>query len=156
MSGVVAAVKCEVPAGCQASRCRRPGCSVSMAGLPEDYVLVDLDCPELDISPDGKRCDYVFVGGDEDAMWVAPIELKSGRFKVSEVKKQLKGGTDVAAAWLPRQDGFRFVPVLVYGGGMHKQERNALGRVKITLHGRTRRAVWIRCGGALKDALSKA
>ena len=127
-----------------------------MAGLPPDQILVDLDCSELDISQNGNRCDYVFVGGDKDPVWVAPIELKSGSFKASEVKKQLQGGADVAGAWLPRQNGFRFVPVLVHGGGMHKHERKALGNVKITLYGRTRQAVWIRCGRALKDALSKA
>ena len=65
MNGVVATVSSSVDQKCQVSACGARGCSVSLRGAPTARVIVDLDCDELGIDPDHKRCDYVFFGEGE-------------------------------------------------------------------------------------------
>ena len=155
MIGFIAAVESNVPQPCQTAKCSKDRCSVRLDGLPTDHVLIDLDCDALSIPPGSKRCDYVFVGGDEDAMWVAPIELKSGSFKGGSVAKQLQGGANAAEGWLPPGKSFRFVPVLVHGKGVHRREYKRLNESKIKMRGLTRQTKLIKCGGLLTTALAK-
>ena len=111
MSGLVQVVFDTVSRRCHTSDCGRDGCDVQMDGVPDPHVVVDLDCEPLGLL-DQKRCDLLFVGEDDDEAWVAPIELKSGRFTGYQVVKQLQGGADAADGWLPDGSAFRFVPVL--------------------------------------------
>ncbi len=155
MSGFVAAVRSKVPQDCQAASCEKKGCSASLAGLAEDRVLIDLDCAALDIPQDHRRCDYVFVEGDNDPQRIEVIELKSGAFKGNEVAEQLQGGAAAADRWLPRGTSFQFVPVLVHRKGVHRLEYRRLNQRKIKLRGLERQTKLIKCGGLLTDALAK-
>ena len=112
MTELVKVVSDRVPSSCRASNCDKEGCRVSMKDAPPQRVLVDLDCNDLELAPTSKRCDYVFVGDDGVESWVAPIELKGGRFKALQVAKQLQGGAEAADRWLPPDSSFRFVPTL--------------------------------------------
>ena len=47
-----------------------------------------MDCDALKIPRQQKRCDYLFIGEEETATWIAPIELKSGRLRATEVLDQ--------------------------------------------------------------------
>ena len=117
---------------------------------------MDLDCPALP-QPDGRRCDFVFVGeesrGDSAAAWVAPIELKSGAFSASAVAEQLQAGADLADQWLPADASFKFVPVVAHGGGIRREKLKALRKTFVTLREQERRLVLLRCGSPLRQAL---
>ena len=152
MSRAVRTVARRVDERCHASNCRKEGCSVSMKGVPADRIVVDLDCEALGL-PDGPRCDYVFVGSDDDGTRVAPIELKSGGFRASQVLDQLQGGADAADGWLPNDCAFEFIPILVHGKRVHRQALNTLRGRNVRLRRHERQTVLIRCGSPLMQAL---
>ena len=153
MKGLVAAVSDAVPGGCRSNSCSKEGCTLSVGIAKVKRILVDLDCPDLHIPPDLKRCDYVFVGEKNTKAWVAPIELKSGRFDAAKVIDQLQGGAETVKAWLPNDSAFQFVPVLAHGGAIHRQQLNAFRSRKVRLRKQKQQVVVVRCGGRLKDAL---
>lgn len=91
MSALVLGTREKVPPECLAQSYKKDGCSVSMAGVPADHLVVDLDCRELRLRAEHKRCDFVFIGESKDNAWVVPIELKSGNFRPDSVAAQLQG-----------------------------------------------------------------
>ena len=152
MSSLVDAISGKAPSGFLTTSTRKEGCSVSMTGAPEKRVLIDVDR----VSADGQKCDLLFIGENDDNAWVAPIELKSGSFSGASVARQLQGGADIAARWLPRNARFKLVPILAHGKGVNRRELKALRGVKIRLRGERRQAQLIRCGAPLLTALAKA
>ncbi len=128
---------------------------MSLKGAPTDHVLVDLDCETLQSRHQGKRCDYLFVGGEANTVWVVPIELKSGRFKASEAAEQLRGGAALTASWLTDGSMFNLVPVLAHGPGIHKQVFKQLRSERIRLRGQARQIETIRCGQPLRVVLRR-
>ena len=127
-----------------------------MHGVPVEHVAVDLDCDALRIPADHKRCDYLFVGKDENIAWVSPIELKGGAFRGNSAAAQLQRGADIADVWIPDGLGFRLAPVLAAGQRVHRERLRALRGAPITLRGQSRRPVLIRCGSRLMEALERA
>ena len=153
MSGLVESVADKVPSECHAKRLRKEGCSVSMKGISETRVVVDLDCNALDLAPASKRCDYLFVDEELNAAWVAAIEHKSGSFKAGPVVEQLQGGANAANKWLPAESSFQFIPVLAHRKGVHRNDQRTLRSRKIKLRGQEKQTVLIRCGQGLREAL---
>jgi len=127
-----------------------------MTDAPRRHVLVDLDCKELESAPASKRCDFLFVGDDEHAAWVVPIELKSGAFTGGSLMEQLQGGANAADRWIPSGCSLQFVPVLASGRRIHRERLKSLRRVTVRLRGQRKRPVLIRCGAPLADALVTA
>ena len=78
MSEVVAAFAANVPPPCRVSCCERHGCSVDLGGCSKRRAIVDMDCLAVPLAKGQPRCDYIFVGEQDDTTWVVPIELKSG------------------------------------------------------------------------------
>lgn len=126
---------------------------MSLADVPTEHVLVDLDCESLQSRYQRKRCDYLFVGEEAETVRVVPIELKSGGFKAADVAEQLRGGAALAAAWLPDDSAFSFVPVLAHGKRIHRRELEKLRSERIQLRGQARQIVSIHCGQPLRGAL---
>lgn len=155
MKGLVAAVSDAVPDRCRPNSCDKEGCKLSVRIAKVKWVLVDLDCEELHIPHGRKRCDYVFVGEKRTKAWVAPIELKSGRFHAAEVIDQLQGGAETVEekAWLPDDGAFQFVPVLAHGGVIHRRQLKEFRSHKVLLRKQEQQVVVVRCDGRLKDAL---
>ena len=153
MSGTVASIARIIPNSCRTTHCNKDKCRVDLAGAPQVRVIVDMDCDALSIPDDWKRCDYLFVGEDRDAIWVTPIELKSGRLSVSEVLEQLEGGARMANRWLPQGISFQLAPVLAHGKTIHRNDLKTLRAKKIQLRGQRRRTVLIKCGDQLTKAL---
>lgn len=153
MSGVSAEIARKVPRNCHATKCSKDGCNVDLDGSPEQRVIVDLDCNSLSIPDDQKRCDYLFVGEEDNTTWISPIELKSGRFSVSSTLAQLIGGVGVADKWLPQGIALRFVPVLAHGKPIHKQDRLRLLSRSLNLRGKTSKTMLLKCGDRLTKAL---
>ncbi len=156
---LVSAVTQNVPSDpacrCRKQTCRKHGCSVSMKGAPTNRVVVDMDCDPIKNSSNGKQCDYLFFGKENNVSWVAPIELKRGDVNADKAVKQLQRGSDTADKWLPSGSSFRFVPVVAHAG-IHKRDETILRKKPIKLRGQVRRAILIRCGNTLREALKKA
>ena len=156
MSEVVAAFAANVPPACQASCCKRHGCSVDLGGCSEKRAIVDMDCLALPIPDDRERCDYVYVGEEVGATWVVPIELKGGGIgNVNEVLRQLEGGAMVADAWLPEEATFDFLPVVAHGKPIRKRSLDRLRVLKVALRGKRRAAEIVPCGGPLQPLLAE-
>ena len=86
MSEVVAAFAANVPPPCRAGCCERDGCSVDLVGCSARRAIVDMDCLVLPIPEGQRRCDYIFVGEEDDTTWVVPIELKSGTIRTRRLQ----------------------------------------------------------------------
>ena len=153
MSGTVAEIALIIPDSCLTTHCNKDKCRVNLAEAPPVRVIVDMDCNALSIPNDWKRCDYLFVGEDHDATWVAPIELKSGRLSVSAVLGQLEGGARMANRWLPQGATIQFAPVLAHGKTIHRNDLKALRDKKLQLRGQRKGITVIKCGDRLTKAL---
>lgn len=155
MNEVVAAFAANVPLPCQVSCCDRDGCSVDLVGCSATRTIVDMDCLALPLPKQQKRCDYLFVGEEDDTTWVVPIELKSGGIgNVNEVLQQLRGGAVIADAWLPEEGEFDFLPVVAHGKDMPKRAWERLRRLRVRLRGKERSPGIIQCGGLLLSLLA--
>ena len=159
MSALVDAVRAHVPQSCRAARCRKQGVSASLSGLPDQRVLVDLDCHDLDIDPKMRRCDFILACDDNQIAQIAPIELKRGDVEPADVAEQLAGGAQIADRWLPQEGSLRvrFRPVVVYGGKFNRhQRRKPTAKEKVRFRGRLYEIKRIRRGSPLRDALGGA
>ena len=152
MSGV-AAVASRIPARCESKRCNKDGCRIDLKGMQETRVLVDMDCCGLPIPEGHKRCDYLLVADGSNKTWTVPIELKSGRWKATDVLEQLQEGAEVAGTWLPKGISIELTPVLAHGKSIHPQNLKTLRSRKIHLRGQKKATVLIRCGDPLTKAL---
>ena len=121
-ANIVEEVRRAVPAGCVATGCRKGRCTVSLRKAPEPRVIIDLDHPQAPVGQNDKRCDYIFIGGS-DKVWVAPMELKSGKPEASEIAPQLQAGADVADKIVPRGAKVQFRPLAIYGGSAPRDAR---------------------------------
>ena len=153
MTGTVAAVANRVPGCCHAMHCNRDGCRVDLQGAPSVRLLIDMDCDGLQIPRQQKRCDYLFIGEKGTATWIAPIELKSGGFRATEVLDQLAGGVRAVEPFLPPGISFQLVPVLAHGKSIRRIELKRLRSGKIQLRGQPGQIAIMKCGEALKQKL---
>ena len=154
MSKSVTACVNKIPARCRVTRCNKKGCRVGLKGAPRKHVLIDMDCDALQIPGGQKKCDYLFVGEENNTTWVVPIELKGGGWKASEALEQIEEGVKMADRWLPQGTSFQFVPVLAHGKGTHRNELKKLRSGKMRLRGQMKRITLIRCGDPLTKALA--
>ncbi len=132
---------------------------MSLAGVPRDHVLVDLDCADLTILRGRTRCDYVFFAAESGRLaCIVPIELKSGSVRLGKAVQQLQAGADIASSWIPSGPAPTFVPVLVHGRRIHMRDRRALrsSSKMITFRDLRKNVQTIRCGAPLSKAISKA
>ena len=154
MNGDVTGLVRTVPDCCRANYCDRDGCKVSLVDAPPKRVVIDMDCPNHQIHNNQKRCDYLFIGEENNTRWVAPVEMKSGRVKsVTDVRKQLEGGVKAMDSWLKESISFEFVPVLVHGKKIHRNDNKRLRSEIIQFRGQRRKISLLRCDNKLVKAL---
>ena len=132
------------------------GCYLTMHELHPQNAIIDMDCPELQIPLDHRRCDFIFAGATAKTAnkdLLAPIEMKRGKANAGELCRQLKAGA-LFAQELPIPEGmdFQFRPVAVYGGRLHKNERDRLKKNKIPFRGSQYEIKLLRCGSPLAAA----
>ena len=121
MSNFLKEIREKLPEGCQATRCKKEGCSLTNARLQSTPLIVDMDCDELPVATNQKRCDYILFSEEEGHNWMVPIEMKRGGVDLSEAKKQLQAGTDFATRELLSQGtDIRLKPLAVYGGKLQR------------------------------------
>lgn len=163
----VATVRERTDPQCHATSCSDSGCALPMSDAPAPYVLVHIDAPAFRVRgsqwrlpDDQRRCDFLFVGGDDDERpWVAPVELTTGRKEVSDFVAQISGGIMVADELLPEGIRYRFNPV----GGCHRKAlRSGVGTELrkqnnyVNFRGQRRGIELVECGAELVNALVNA
>ena len=153
MAGLVESVRLAVAERCLAARCRARGCSVSMNGIQGDHILINMDCRSLGIGRRDRRCDYIFVSDDGD--WVVALELKRGDLDASYVVEQLRAGARFVERIIPRDVEVKFVPLAVYGGKFHRNEREKLLKRTnwIDFRGERVQVDSLRCGRRIVEKL---
>lgn len=126
---IVEAVRARTDPLCQTSVCCDSGCCMSMQGVPEPYVLINLEHETAPRHPGHSRhrnhphCDFLLVAGNDDengGPWVAPIELTTGNKDGDILLRQLRAGADIADEILPPNIAFRFKPVFAHDGRLHR------------------------------------
>ena len=125
-----------------------------MSDGPSNRAIIDMDCEAI-VEPGRKRCDYLLIGADDTATYVAPIELKSGRFTGRTVVEQLQAGAHIADRWLPPSGSFRFVPTLAHRRGVHREELRHLRQEKVAMRDKKQQVIAIRCGDPIAAALHR-
>ena len=153
---LVSSVRSSVPADCLVRKCRRDGCSVSMAKVPQPFVLVDVDCPGLGIASTASRCDFVFACDAGNR--VAALELKAGALRASDVVIQLRAGAQFAAGIVPQNEDVQFFPIAVVGGKIHPSELGKLrhSNSQVRFRDRSVSIQLLRCGQSIANAFDKA
>lgn len=142
-----------------AASCSDGGCTLSLSGAPQPYVLIQVDDPH-NPPPEvggGSRCDYLFVGGNSgDGPWIVPIELTTGRSKSGpQIAAQLNGGLAVADARLRNGIKFRLFPVLAHSKGIARPVTDYLRKRanRIAFRGALMDVQLISCGSDLGSVL---
>lgn len=153
---VVSQVKRSINSECKVQQCRKNLCSLNLNDFQSPYLLIDMD---HDRAPrgnqGGKKCDYIFIGEAKDVAWVAPLELKGGKFSASGVIEQLQAGAKVADSIVPTGVKTRFRPIVVHGRGIHRAELKRMNKRRIQFREQENLIGKARCGTSLFDALKK-
>ena len=153
MAGLVDAVRARVDARCIVTRCSAEGCTVNMNGVQGDHILINMDCRRLGIGRRDSRCDFIFVSDDGDR--VVALELKRGSLDASNVVEQLRAGARFVERIVPRGVAVNFVPLAVYGGKFHRNERDKLLKPTnwIRFRGERLQVDSLRCGRRIVEKL---
>ena len=161
---VVEAVRAKTESVCQTDYCNDSGCCMSLQGIPEPYVLINLEHVAAPRHRNDTRhynhphCDFLlFAGGDENGgPWVAPIELTTGNKDGDLLLRQLRAGGDIADDLLPPDVSFRFRPILAHDGRLHQYVITEVLRRQssyIQLRDESEPIELTRCRDSLADAL---
>ena len=150
----VDAIRAKTDPQCHADKCEDSGCSLSMSGAPSPGALISLEHPAAPVATGQSRCDFLFVGGhDEDHPLVAPIELTTGKKRVSVFLRQIRRGASVADSLLPSDVTFRFRPVAAYERELGRGKISKLRENRVAFRGQDRPIRLVRCGSNLAQAL---
>ena len=148
---LIPVIRNQLPPECFTTRIRKRRCSLTLDGAPPNRLIVDLDRPGAPIGMHERRCDYLFFAEVmNDTGWVAPIELKSGALKATEVEGQLQSGARAAELLVSNKAIIRFVPIVA--GTSHKAERKRLALRKVTFRGVVTRIKLRPCNSPLAKA----
>lgn len=153
MTNIVDQIRQAISEDWISTRCSKSGCSASLQNAPSPRFLIDLDRPQAPVDQSGKKCDYIFIGGSV-VVWVAPMELKRGKPRASEVASQLQAGANIADAIVPADAKISFRPIAV-SGGISPTERRELDKPanQIRFRNGNFRVTLLRCGAPLANAL---
>ena len=161
---IVETVKAKTNSLCQTDCCCDSGCCMSLEGIPEPYVLINL---EHNVAPRHRNhsrhynhphCDFLLVAGADEngGPWVAPIELTTGNKDGKLLLRQLRAGADIADDLLPPNVSFRFRPILAHDGRLHQYVITNVIYLQssyIQLRYESEPIELTRCRGTLADAL---
>ena len=163
-STIVKTIKSKTNSLCQTDRCYDSGCCMSLQGIPEPYILINLEHEAAPRHRNHSRrrnhphCDFLLVAGDDEngGPWVAPIELTTGNKNGELLLRQLRGGADIADDLLPSGVPFRFRPIFAHDGRLNQYvitEVVYLQSSYIQLRDESEPIELTRCHSTLGDAL---
>lgn len=139
---------------CLVQRCKEAGCSVSLKGLPNPHVVMDMEHPGAPIDQSKPHCDYLVAYSDQATHdGLVALELKSTIRDVGALVDQLQGGASVAESLLSDVPNIKFVPVVA--GKAHRHEYSDLRKKSVNVKFRDKPypVERINCGAPLMQAL---
>ena len=138
----------------------KEGCRVSMANIPTERVVLDVDLASPVGKTDTNQCDFVlfYINTAQNSLVGVPMELKRGDVDASEAVAQLQEGARIVDNCTPNDVEMNLVLVLVHGGSMHRSQRNRLRTSRIRFRGEEFPINTTRCShqGNLAQALAKS
>jgi hypothetical protein len=140
---------------CISDSCRKQGCALDMAGIPEDNRVI-LDCDEYKarFSSDERICDYIALCCTDDYR-VAVVEMKSGApDHVRNAIDQIQGVVKVADEVIGAKSVQLILPLLLHGGGISSQELKVLKSSRVTFRDKKYLVDQKKCGSSLQDIFS--
>ena len=137
----------------------KDGCSVSMANIPSERALLDVDLAFPPDRTERNQCDYIlfYVDTNQDCLIGVPMELKSGDVKASNVVAQLQEGAKIVDDFTPRNIDIELISILVHDG-IHKAQSERLKISRIRFRGSRIPINRTTCGytGNIAEALRKS
>ena len=105
----------------------KEACRISLANLPDERVVLDVDLAFPTSSASTNQCDFILFYIDTllSKLVGVPMELKSGDVKASKVEAQLREGARIVDNFTPRNIEIELIPVLVHDG-IHKAQSEQL------------------------------
>ena len=138
----------------------KKGCRVSMADLPSDRIVLDVDLAFSTDKAETNQCDFIFfyIDTDQSSIVGVPMELKGGDVDASDAIAQLREGARIVDNFAPRNVAIDLVLVLVHADGIHKAQFEKLRDSRIRFRGAEFPINTARCGhqGNLAQALAKS
>ena len=138
----------------------KEGCRVSMANIPTNRIVLDVDLAFPTGRTNTNQCDFVlfYVNTVQSSLIGVPMELKRGDVDASEAVAQLQEGARIVDNCTPNDVEVNLVLILVHGGSMHRSQRNRLRTARIRFRGAEFPINTTRCGhqGNLAQALAKS
>ena len=121
-----------------------------MAGIPPERVVVNLE-HEFELRErTEKRCDRLlfFIHPAENNLIAAPIELKSGKARESDIIEKLKNSLIFTAQIAPvsMRTQIVYTPVLFEGRGVKWTNPKGVKQLKVSVHGKRLQILTGRCG----------
>lgn len=162
MNKNIASVARRIDDNCRVNKCKSGQCGVSLKGMPppSERLIIDMDCRELGIRNDRKRCDYlIFIDDPYDdrvgSMLAIAMEMKDQKVRdVASIIEQIKGGIEIARKWIDENTLHHFIAVLVHNG-IHKGSSKILAKSPIKISGVDNlNVISIRSGSCLIDELN--
>ena len=154
MPTAVQAVVAATSPECHSHVCYDSGCGLSLTGLSDPYILLNLESDKSPVDKTKRHCDFLLVGMPNRAgtEWVVPIELTRNQHKTAEYSvEQLSGGSATADKLLPRRANVRIKGV-VGQRGLHRYEFDLLRKMRVPFRGRCGRIRILSCGDDLLNA----
>ena len=137
----------------------KEGCRVSMAGIPSERVVLDVDLAFPPEKNEEKQCDLVlfYIDNIQNNLVVVPMELK-GSLRASEIIEQLREGIHIAEHLVPKGTETNCIPIAFYRKRIHKAQRKRLKSARIRFRSEEFPINTARCGhqGNLAQALAKS
>ena len=154
MCALMERLKDEISKRAIVNRCAKEGCEVSLRNAPSPHLVIDVDDPSFGLE-NKSHCDFLFISCDcaSGANWVVPLELKRGSPNATAMVNQLQAGAGFAQDRIPAKHKTRFLPIGVYGGRLHTNQRDRLRKARILFRGKKYEIELIRCGTPLKNVL---
>ena len=127
--------------------CSGEGCRVDMTSIPPERVVIHVEREFDSRNMAEKRCDRLLLYIDENNLVAAPIELKSGKAKQSEVVEKLQNSLHFVANIVPRARTLTTVyrPILFHGRGIKWINPRGTKELNVSFRGTLRIRVG-RCG----------
>ncbi len=134
---------------------------MNMTGIPSERVVIDVEREFDSRNRTEKRCDRLlfFIDTAGNNLVAAPIELKSGKAKQSDVTEKLQNSLNFAAAIAPGPQIVTTVyrPTLFQGRGLKWTNPKGTRQLNVNFRGNKVRIRRGRCGKSenLARALSE-
>ena len=144
---------------CVGKKLLKKGCRVSLEGVSQPHLIINLDKLEPSPGPNKKRCDYLFFAENANGHdWVFPIEMKKGCLdEANDLIKQINAGVRAAEKILNSYHlPVQCVPVAVFGR-ISKDTRKKLRETAVAVSSLkcSKFVKCMSCGAPLMDVLRK-